>query len=123
MFEGAAVAGMTWVAGYFATMWLASGTSSASGYALLCAWWLTAYTSSRVNVPLISVVPLYGAYLILFMATYIRGSSAFYHDMDAIALHTAAGIGAVQGLLVISPILFDAVVRQVARRSTQSTLP
>ena len=118
--RGAAIAAVSWAVGYFAMKWLAAGTSAASGYGELSGWWLTAYTSARTGVPVWSVGPLFVAYLAFFVVVYLAGSSALYRDAASISLTSAVAIGVVQSIVVISPILFDVVVRRIAALSSPS---
>jgi hypothetical protein len=112
---GAVIAAASWAVGYFATLAVGQGMSAVSAYAALVGWWLTAYVSSTLTLPVASVVPLFVACLTLFLVATMCGQSWLYRDASSLAFRDALEIGVLQALAICSPIMFDWLFRQAIR--------
>jgi hypothetical protein len=106
-----------WTIGYVAAARLLFRTlASANGYALLTAWWIVAYTASKTAPRPLSGLVAGGLFALLFVLSAVFERDWLYHDMVGVGFWWALAIGALQGLVVASPILFDAGVEVLRRR-------
>ena len=117
-FTGALTGAVCWVVGYGATQILGEGLSAISAYAALVGWWLTAYVSSRLALPVASALPLAVAAFSLFLLAAVNGQDWFYRDVSLLPFSAVLGRGLVQAAVISSPIIFDWLFGQVVRISS-----
>jgi hypothetical protein len=117
LLEGTLIAATMWATGYFGTQVLVAGMSAVSSYAVLVGWWLTTYAAAKFDIDLMVFVPLFVTYLALFLVTAFCGQPWFYRDLSSLSLFSLIAIGAIQAVIVCSPILFDWVFCQCIRFS------
>lgn len=109
---GAITAATCWTIGYLTTYCISVGVSAASNYSLIVAWWLTAYVSSKLRIPLSSAFFLSLAYFGLFLLLASRDTSWFYKDALHLPPAALLGVGIAQAILIGSPVAFDWAVNR-----------
>lgn len=92
---------------------IAAGLSSVAAYSAIVAWWLTAYTSSKTNIPLISAFLLGLGYLGLFSILAYYRLDWLHKDVSSMSAADLLGIGLIQAVAIASPIAFDWTIRQI----------
>jgi len=118
---GAVVALVCWGLGYFVTSILVRGTGAETAYGLLVGWWLAAYVSSRVGLPLMSVVPMFVTYVVVFLSASLTGHDWFYRDAGSLSVWHGVVVGIGQAVVLASPLLFDWSFRRLQATLSRRT--
>lgn len=113
--SGIVISLICWIVGYLVVASVVDGMSGQHVYPLLVGWWLNAYVSSRLSVPLYSAFLLSVLYLIVFIAAAALGYDLLYREISDLGMFSILAIGLVQAAAVGSPILFDWVFLQALR--------
>lgn len=109
----AMIAAASWLAGYVITTILASGMNAASAYAVIVGWWLTLYVSAKLTLHVLSAVPLFIGYFVVFIAATLAGQSWFYREATSLPFSFVVEIGVAQAFVIVSPILLEEGIRRV----------
>lgn len=109
---GAAIIGGSWVVGGALMLYLFSDSPSRGAYALLVGWWFSAYLSSKLEIPVTSVIPLGVVYYVAFTMSGLFGKDWFYHDIQGANVGWILLLGLTNTIAVVSPILFDWIFRK-----------
>ena len=113
---------ISWCIGFGLTTIVASHSSVSVNYAIISGWWSACYFGYILNVRGISIPFAYIVFVFLFIVLYVNEVFSF-HDMgdniDIFMIIIVLG----QGLVFVSPILVNEIIRVVeskciTRRST-----
>ncbi|MGH1360725.1 MAG: hypothetical protein ACRBC3_18350 [Burkholderiaceae bacterium] len=106
-------AATAWGIGYYIVREMTSGMSGSIGYAIVSGWWFTAYISAHLRINLATFFVLLLVTFILAMILWGVGSDLLYRDNSALSFEQASLIGAMQALVVASPVVFNWTVAKV----------
>src|SRR5690606_34130771 len=104
---GALVIACAWAGGYCLTTALGGWSADAGAFGVIVGWWLSAYSSAKLRVPVESAFLLGGGYYFAFLAAGLLNLEWFHGDAGTMGWPRLILFGVLQAALFASPVVFD----------------
>ena len=120
-FIDALIVAMIWIIGYWIARVFAQGMEASTTYAVVVGWWFTAYMTSRFNLSISLLIPLFIGYFLLFTFAAIIEEPWFYRDIYLFSFSDISFssllfflvIASLQSFFICSPVIFDFLFRKI----------
>lgn len=115
-FIGAIIHILSWGAGYGLAYSLMSHSANNGVYALNVAWWMACYVGYIANINIKAGIVAFSICVLALIMSSLTGHSWFYHDPPENINLFFLVIILLNGVLFVSPILLNALVKKIMGR-------
>lgn len=106
----------SWGVGYGLAYGLMSHSSNSEIYGFIVAWWMASYVGYIANIGVNSGIAVFSIGILILITSYLTGHSWFYRNPPESINLLFLTVIFLNGLLFVSPILFNALVKKIIRR-------